>query len=346
MLMVIVLHALGHGGVLGKLTPFDGSYYIYETIEAISFVAVNVFIIISGYYLCYSKFKIFRVVKLIGQVFFISLLIYLILVILKLEIFSIKNLFYSIFPVSTGQYGFVTNYIILCCMSPFINIMISNMSQKIFKRMLIIMLIFFCIIPNVFFFVDPLLINHGQSLVWFIILYLIAAYIRIHVDLNKINMNKLVKKYLAVTAIIPLSKFCLDWGEWLISKKFLGSGIFYFYNSIPVVASSILLFCIFTKINITKKMTQEVIKFLSEGCFYVYLIHDNPFVREHIWTMLNMPDLIIREGVLSIIVFIILIIFIYIIALIIGKVIDMAYTQSLYKLMTKFTKAFNNKVSI
>ena len=56
MVQILILHYLLLGGVLDKLSIKDGvKYYIAWLLEAFSYVAVNVFVIISGYYLSQKK---------------------------------------------------------------------------------------------------------------------------------------------------------------------------------------------------------------------------------------------------------------------------------------------------
>lgn len=74
MLMIVILHFLMHGRIL-KWSAFGSKEYaIYWMIEAFVFVCVNVFVIISGYFLCLSKFKVSRLTKVWFQVLFYSII--------------------------------------------------------------------------------------------------------------------------------------------------------------------------------------------------------------------------------------------------------------------------------
>ena len=69
MFMVIVLHALGHGGVLDYYQLGDSGYFIFWLIEAFCMVAVNCFVLITGYFGWKSNFKLSRVVKFYTEIF-------------------------------------------------------------------------------------------------------------------------------------------------------------------------------------------------------------------------------------------------------------------------------------
>ena len=59
MMMVVVLHYLGKGGLLPDLTaPLSVQDMAAWLLEAFCIVAVNVYMMISGYFLCESSFKL------------------------------------------------------------------------------------------------------------------------------------------------------------------------------------------------------------------------------------------------------------------------------------------------
>ena len=67
MLMICNLHVLGMGGILEKVDSQKDFYYIFANfLEAFSYSAVNIYILISGYVGLYSQFsykKIFLKVR-------------------------------------------------------------------------------------------------------------------------------------------------------------------------------------------------------------------------------------------------------------------------------------------
>ena len=74
MLMVIIMHALGHGGILQNIRFGSISYILLWLLSTLCQVAVPCFVLISGYFLVSKKFKLSRLVKLELQVLFYSLL--------------------------------------------------------------------------------------------------------------------------------------------------------------------------------------------------------------------------------------------------------------------------------
>ena len=49
MFMVVLLHLCGFGGVLSNVKPFSVNYYIAWFLEIVSYCAVDVFALISGF---------------------------------------------------------------------------------------------------------------------------------------------------------------------------------------------------------------------------------------------------------------------------------------------------------
>ena len=65
MMMVVVLHYLGKGGLLPDLTaPLSVQDMAAWLLEAFCIVAVNVYMMISGYFLCEGSFKLSRLLTL------------------------------------------------------------------------------------------------------------------------------------------------------------------------------------------------------------------------------------------------------------------------------------------
>ena len=98
-------------------------------------IGVNVFIFISGYY--GIKFKIIKLIKLIGEMIFYSLIINLIFIISGINELNLKMIISSLLPIKI--WWFLTCYIILLVVSPYLNIIIDN-SNKIEQYILILIL--------------------------------------------------------------------------------------------------------------------------------------------------------------------------------------------------------------
>lgn len=134
MIMILILHFFYHGNILNEMSREINLLNIsIISIEVLCIVAVNVFILISGYFLCKSKFDINKIIKLYGEIFVYSIIIGIILLLTNNVELNIKNLLYIFFPFITQRYWFFNAYILLILLFPFLNILINNISKEKFK---------------------------------------------------------------------------------------------------------------------------------------------------------------------------------------------------------------------
>ncbi len=183
MMMVVMLHYLGKGGLLPEVTgPMSQNGYVAWGLESLSIVAVNVYMLISGYFLVESGFKPARLVELICQVLFYTILVPVVLISLGIvsgEGLTIYNLLLNILPVQMNQYWFITAYIIMYLFSPILSTAAKAMKQEQLRNTVIVLLLFFSVSKTVLP-VELAIDNRGNDCVWFLCVFLVAAYIRLY----------------------------------------------------------------------------------------------------------------------------------------------------------------------
>ena len=182
MLMIITLHFNNQSKALLVLGEPASNVQIFATVlEAIAITGVNVYVLISGYYLSSSKVRLSKVLLLILQVYFYTLLISGAMMIVGA--YSVKpedkldRALRYLFPISSEHYWFVTAYVIMYVLAPVMNAAVNALKRKQLKAVIIGLLTWFCFIKSIVpvkFGTDRM----GYDFGWFICLYLIAAYIR------------------------------------------------------------------------------------------------------------------------------------------------------------------------
>lgn len=131
MLMVVCIHSLGWGGLIeNRLIPGTANYFLCNTLFAFCLLAVNCFVMISGYYLCTSAFKLKKLVQVWGCAFFYSVSIYFVLIMTGLERFSLKELIKHCMVFTLDRYWFITAYLLMFIVFPFLNCAIRSMDKK------------------------------------------------------------------------------------------------------------------------------------------------------------------------------------------------------------------------
>ncbi|MGE5401320.1 MAG: acyltransferase [Bacteroidota bacterium] len=290
MLMIVALHYLAHGEGLVGNQPFSFNWTFAWALEAVCIVAVNCYVLISGYFLVTSQFKIKKLIRLWIQVLFYSITIYLVLIALGLEPFTIKHLAMACVPVLTNQYWFVTVYLALYIVSPFLNILIHALSRKQFQNLLIILFTVLSLWPTVLPFGFSLDKTNGLSIIQFIFLYFIASYIRLYWNHN-IRSGYYLGTYILLTVIIAASKFILT----LLGFRAL-SGMFFEFNSVTVILSSVMLFMYFRNVSIKSTVMKKIFCSVSALTFGVYLIHEDIFLRGILYKNVLHTDLYINTS--------------------------------------------------
>lgn len=290
MLMILLLHCISKGGLLGLENNSTFYYVLYYIIEALSIVAVNCYVLVSGYFLVKSEFKWKKVFKIYLETLFYSISIFIIVVVFKKEEFTISALIKSFFPILTKEYWFINSYLLMYILSPFINKMIYTLKQEEYKKLLIILIIAFSIwslLPNEYGF-DT---SSGYGIIWFTCLYIIAGYIRLYGGKNEEKTDN--KKYLLIyfvialliaCAMIIIDKICLILSIHTLRGKFLE------YNNILVFISSLSIFLYFKNLNIKNKNLSRVITFIGPLTLAVYLIHEQYLMSKILYMdILNVP---------------------------------------------------------
>lgn len=290
MIMVVCLHCCNHGGVLGEgLAPGTVNWVLANTVFALAFVSVNCFVLLSGYFQCTSQFKLRRFASTWLQTFFYSVLLCLIINIIcpGESISLIKELIKSSIVVSMSQYWFVTAYLLMYAVSPFLNCAIQAMDRT--KHLLCCMVLvgIFSVAHNVVYINDFGGVRGGSSFLWFCVLYMIAAYFRLYLPRGKWSAKGLFLAYLLCALVIAAERVAAEYITPMIFGRVALTSFFFSYNSIFTLAASCFLFLCFRELSISNQRVCRIISAVAPLAFGVYLIHDNRFVRPILWEALK-----------------------------------------------------------
>ena len=277
MLMIVLLHILNHGGVLKELNSFSAQYAAAHFLQCMAVCAVNVYVMISGYLYVEKDFKFQNIVRLWITVLFYSVTLPLLLKFSGQDI-GIKTILSGFFPILRSQYWFFTQYFALFFMIPVLNWVIKK--RQLAKRTLITLVLLLAVLPVFALGKDLFRVSDGYSFIWFIVLYLCGGYIKeYHVD-TKISPKGAIIGYISCVFLIWL----LEIGTYVIVSEVFGdtryTEIFVHYTSPLVLGSAFFLLVLFSKIKFKSTMITSILPTISALTFGVYLIHDNPSIRE------------------------------------------------------------------
>lgn len=285
MFFIVVYHCLTHGmgsDVFSTHSPVSMTNILFsDFLLVFSSISVNLYVMVSGYFLADLEFKLSRVVRTWVQACFYSCVITILMMSLGLAPFSIVSLGKSFFPLSTDAYWFVTQFIGLMILSPFLALLVRQLSYKQFVWLLIGgAFICLAIIPD-FPLGKRYHVAHGNSVWSFAYLFMIAGFIRHH--LQKISKAKLLTAIVLVTILTMACEFYFGYHHEFVTLYWFN------YNGLPFILS-VLVFVLVRQIRVPELGFWNVLVKLAPYSFGVYLIHDQLMVREWLWSSIPLTS--------------------------------------------------------
>lgn len=273
--------------VFDELTP---NLFFVKTLWYLGELGVNLFMLVTGYFMVRGKFKGSKFLLLLCQVLFYWVLTIGIAYVLGIYTFpeAKRDLVLLFFPTLTGSYWYITAYVVIYALSPWINFFIKNISQRNLIGFILIMLLFYSITPTVFGFlgedIEGLL--SYTRLVWLFIIYVIGAYVALYPP--RLLKRLRTSVVLSLVSIVVMLLFILLIGS---NQDFFAKfgvaewAVFWPPNTVPMVCLSIGVFGIFLCLKIPGN---RIINRVASATLGVYLLHDG-VLQSFIW----------REGIFN-----------------------------------------------
>ena len=278
MVMIVAHHFAVHGGFEFDTNVITLPRLWWGFIGIGGNFGVDVFMLISGYFLVSSKavsvdFR--KTFRFWTQVLFYSVVLFVISISLGWEQVTFNGIKKAIMPVTFNMWWFASVYFILFLLHPYINIFLKSMTAKEYRGVMGALLLLWSVIPTVAN--DPFFSN---ILIEMFMVYVIGGYIKLHGLSEKIKSKhyfglffiSLLAIYLSYVAIILVG----------IKVPSVAESNMYFYGRVKVP----MLFCavsIFMAFITMKPFNSKFINTVATGTFGVYLIHDSHALRSLIW---------------------------------------------------------------
>lgn len=265
MFLIGAFHVMSYGGVIYK--ALEQTIVWQRLIYAVFTVSVNIFVLISAYFMVNSKLKPKKIIYLWLQVVAYSVGSYIILCLFIDGQFSLYEFAMCFLPVIAKKYWFFTAYFLLMLISPFLNKVLHNSSKKelLLLNALLFIVVFLC---KNFGIADIVSLREGLSLIWFCFLYVFAGTLRLY-PLS-------IKKWLL--GIIYVGSTLLLWLCIFLPKERFIFQILYNsmnYTSPLVLIASISIFLLFKGINIKNNFIHNTICWVSSLTFGIYLLQES-----------------------------------------------------------------------
>ncbi|MDE7275680.1 MAG: acyltransferase [Lachnospiraceae bacterium] len=282
MLMIIALHYLVKGNVAA---PYAESHsvvnYAAWLVEAFCIVAVNCYVLLSGYFLVESEWKPGRVLSLLCQILFYSLLVpaaMLCIGMLSGEELGLYDWIGFLLPIETEHYWFATAYLLMYLFAPVLAAGIKKMEKKTLQKVIVLLLLFFSAGKSVLP-VSLVTDRYGYDYGWFLCLFFVAAYLRLY------GCRWLEEKqhglWLYVGACLCI--FAVSAAAGLLGDKVKAFAYYaempYTYNHLLCLSAAVGLFSVFKKMRVREGRAADMIRRIAPYTFGVYLLHEHILVR-------------------------------------------------------------------
>ena len=277
MIMIVFHHFAVHGG-FSFGTTISIPHLWYNFIIMGGKIGVDIFVLISGYFLINNNSKNFdinKIIKYIGQVFFYSVGIFVICSLTGTIDWSENSLIKVMLPITFSQWWFASTYFVLYLLHPYLNKLLRSVEKTVYQRLLLLLVVCWSIIPT--FTASSF---QSNSLLWFVTLYSIAGYIRLYGLNIKYTTKHYFLFYLISSAITYSSSiiFTVLGRKWDLFEQYTT----YFYGQEKLTTLSISL-CLFMCFATLKMHYHKWINTMASAVFGVYLIHDNNIIRKLLW---------------------------------------------------------------
>jgi surface polysaccharide O-acyltransferase-like enzyme len=247
---IIFMHTFAYGGT--KIADYNR--YIQIAVNCFTNLGVSSFMLISGY------FGIKRDIKKL--ICFDVMAIFYSFVQLAIRI-SLNDkpggmdVLSSVFPVLSKTYWYLTVYVIIVVLAPYINEIPERLSKQNFTRLLVILIFFSSVVSTCLSF--DIIGNEGKNLIHMTLVYLIGRYMAKY-DHREYRAGRLV----LVFAISVLVTMALEFALFTVTGRY---SLFYRDCSIFTLFSSVVVFMIFKNM----KFTSGLINRISRAALGVYV---------------------------------------------------------------------------
>lgn len=269
---VVFSHFLNGGAVFDSESISFVNYLVLTFLRSITISSVDIFIIITGYYMCSSQVRsVGKPLNLLLQVSFCGVILATIFYVAGFPGYTVKKIVTSAIPLN----WFITLYVVIYIISPYLNVVYRNLaSKKLWTVFIIMMIILFSIWPSLLgvaqhfgYPLDALSTygrggnNAGYTIVNFVTLYSIGAFLRVNEIEGKIK-NKVLIIFILFCVIIL-------WGMRFIPINTTPWHIAGWYDNIFVILLSVFLFLLFKQFHFRNR----IINNLAKASFTCFIIH-------------------------------------------------------------------------
>lgn len=278
-LMIIISHVIpfGYGNIGNEYINISNASnnlneVLLQMIRYLGKIGNVIFLICSSWFLLEKKqINKKKVLYIIMDCLVVSIICLVLISAIGYKI-NYKTVIKQFFPITFSNNWFIACYIILYVISPFLNIIIDNMSKERLLKIDITLVLF-----NIWQFFKE---NHHiyNYLIGFIIIYFLIAYIKRYE--REICNNSKFNKVILIINVIILMIFILAYNFFGSKVSALSGKMQYFTNIKNPIVFLVSLACFNLFVNL--KIKNKLINYIASQTLLIYIIHDNYLIREFV----------------------------------------------------------------
>lgn len=275
-LFVVMLH-YNDGRAFTYVADGSVNQYLLFFVESISICAVDLFVLVSGYFLCSTqKRSVLKPMELLVQVVVFREAEYVIKALIGHSAISVKRMILLLIPNSY----FVILYTVVYFVSPYLNTMMRNLTKKQWHQFVGILMLLFSVWPTLVDLSEEVLgwewfglstvaawgSQQGFNVVNFFLMYVLGGYLRYCGIPEKCNKMRVLFPAWVGTVLGIFA--------WVLATQnltFLELKSAWVYHNPLVILSAVLLLAMFAKLE----MSSKVINSLSTASFTCFILHTN-----------------------------------------------------------------------
>ena len=290
MLFIVMHHFAVHSmykGVLSFAQPLRWDEFVVSFFHGFIYVGVNIFVLISGFYGIKATLRSF--IRLYTTCSFFSFILTLKSILCGSEsLYSVPHkivevLSSLIMPFSHMALWFLVCYLGLFLLSPILNNAVRNFDKKQFLIMILSLTFVNVYLGNYRGF--NVINDTGYTLMNFIYIYMVGAYVKTTVNLRKY-------RYLSLFLYVICSVLwgCMWYVKTMNYDIMVFGGLYrdlFSYNNIFIILSSLGFFIFIMSFSFRSKIVNK----FSVSCLAIYIIQESKLLVDYSWYDRYVPEI-------------------------------------------------------
>lgn len=279
MLYVVIVHCLGYGGGASSVTNSTfGSAYL-QLLSTLSFCAVNIFGIISGYvgYREQERSPNYAGFILLWlQVLFYNVGITLVFDLIDSDYVYLRYILSCFTPIAGTFYWYITAYSGVYLLMPLLNAAVRNTSEQSLKKILLLFFLVFSVYAVWNDFYD---MQDGFSMSWLMLMYIVGASLKKCKPAKTIPAPVLLVGILICTVVTAVLRTC-SFSVQIFALE-ISINAFYSYMFPTHLINAVCHVLLFEKISVSPRM-YKWLHFATPGALAIYMLNTHELIWQHV----------------------------------------------------------------